>query len=137
MHASASQFSGADGPYWAALAQGRLQLPRCVACGRWHWPAVFRCGTCAGWEMAWEEVPMHGEIYSWSRSWHAFGGAEDLSLPYVSLLVALPQAGGCRLLGVLEGEDAGLKIGAAVQGRAATTMLGARQIPALRWRLRP
>src|SRR3546814_18801313 len=35
---------GADGPYWQALAEGRLELPRCEGCNRWHRPEEPRVG---------------------------------------------------------------------------------------------
>jgi uncharacterized OB-fold protein len=127
--------TGADGPYWNALAAGRLELPRCTGCGRWHWPAVFRCGDCGTWDPQWEVVEMRGRIFSWTRSWHAFGGSEGLGVPYVSLIVELPQAGNCRVLGVLQGEDAELAIGASVIGEASVTPVAGRAIPSLRWRI--
>lgn len=127
--------TGADGPYWNALAQGRLELPRCSGCDHWHWPAVFRCGHCGSWEMKWEAVELRGRLFSWTRSWHAFGGSEGLGVPYVSLIVELPQAGDRRVLGVLLGDDAGLAIGASVIGETSTTPFENKSIPSLRWRI--
>lgn len=135
MDAAARHATGAEGPYWNGLAEGRLVLPRCKGCGQWHWPAVFRCGACGSWDHAWHEIVMTGRIFSWTRTWHAFGGAEGLGVPYVSLIVELPQASGLRVLGVLSGDDAGLAIGASVAGETAATTVGDRQIPSLRWRI--
>jgi uncharacterized protein len=128
---------GADGPYWTALAEGRLLLPRCTLCRRWHWPAVFRCGACGTWEPKWEPAEMRGAIYAWTRTWHAFGGTEGLEVPFVSVLVNLPRAGDVRLLGLLEGDATALSIGAAVQGRVVSATIGGRTMPALRWTLVP
>lgn len=135
MDAASKHATGADGPYWNALAEGRLLLPRCAGCGRWHWPAVFRCGECGAWEPQWETVEMRGHVFSWTRSWHAFAGAESLGVPYVSLIVELPQAGDLRVLGVLEGDDTTLAIGAQVRGEASATRFGDSRIPSIRWRL--
>lgn len=135
MDAAARHATGADGPYWNALAEGRLALPRCSGCGRWHWPAVYRCGVCGRWDPSWETVEMSGRVFSWTRTWHPFGGSEGIGLPYVSLIVELPQAGLRRVLGILAGDDEGLAIGAAVRGQAGTTRMGADEIPALRWSL--
>lgn len=135
MDAALMHATGADGPYWYALAEGRLELPRCTGCGRWHWPAVFRCGQCGSWESKWEPVEMRGRVFSWTRSWHAFGGSEGLGVPYVSLIVVLPQAGNRRVLGVLTGDDAALVIGATVIGEVSATPFEGQSIPALRWRL--
>jgi hypothetical protein len=126
----------ADAPYWQGLREGRLLLPRCARCARWLWPAVHRCGACGGWGQSWHAVEPVGEIYSWTRTWQPFQGNEDLRPPYVNLLVALPQAGGIRLLGLLEGDAAapGLRVGAPVAGVFGTRSPG-HALPALRWRL--
>lgn len=125
--------TGADGPYWQALAEGRLELPRCEGCGRWHWPAVFRCGECGSWDHAWHAVEPEGTVFSWTRTWHAFDGSAGIGVPFVSLIVELPQAGGRRLLGLLEGDAARLRIGAKVRGRIDATEIWGDRIPSLRW----
>lgn len=127
--------TGADEPYWQALSEGRLQLQQCSGCQKWQWPAVWRCGDCGSWEMGWKELPAQGRVFSHSRTWHPFAGTEGISVPYVTLVVELPQADGRRLLGLLEGSADGLRIGAAVQGRATTTRVGSDDIPSLRWTL--
>ena len=78
-------------------------------------------------------MPIEGEIYSWTRVHHAFAGAEDLGLPYVTVSVALPQAYGIRLYGVLENPDE-VHIGMSVKGSVRTTKAFDRDIPALQWR---
>jgi uncharacterized protein len=127
--------TGADAPYWEALAQGTLRLPRCQGCQQWHWPAVSRCSTCGGEEIAWFPVEISGRIFSWTRTWQKFQGTEDLPSPFVTLLVELPQAGNRRLMGILEGDETGLAIGATVTGHTAITPCDGQSIPALRWRL--
>lgn len=126
---------GADQPYWDGLTEGRLRLPRCAGCGRWHWPAVWRCGDCGSWEHAWVEVEPAGEIYTWSRTWHRFPGLESLGAPFVSVVVAVDGTDGRRLTGILEGDEAGLRIGSRVAGRIATVEAAGRVVPAFRWRL--
>lgn len=135
LDAAARHGTGADGPYWNALAQGRLVLPCCTACGRWHWPAVHRCGVCGAWDPEWRDVEMSGRVFSWTRTWHPFGGSEGIGVPYVSLIVELPQAGGRRVIGLLAGDEAGLAIGAPVRGEASETSVGDARIPSLRWRI--
>ena len=125
---------GAEGRYWEALAEGHLELPICAGCGRWHWPAVWRCGACGSWEHEWREVPLTGTIFTWTRTWHSFGSTEGLKKPFVTLLVSLAGAP-VRLLGVLEGSEDGVKIGAAVTGRIDRTRFGDQFVPAIRWRL--
>ncbi len=127
--------TGADQPYWNALAAGRLELPRCRGCGRWHWPAVWRCGDCGSWDHDWVATPLIGSVFTWTRTWHPFGGLEGIGVPFVTVVVALEGAGQTRMVGILDGADAGLQIGAKVEGRVGDTPFGGDRIPSLRWRL--
>ncbi|WP_181883538.1 Zn-ribbon domain-containing OB-fold protein [Sphingorhabdus pulchriflava] len=125
---------GAEGRYWDALAKGRIELPRCKGCGKWHWPAVWRCGECGSWDHEWVEQPMAGTIFTWTRTHHRFGGTEGIALPYVTALVELASVP-VRLQGLLEGVEQDLKIGAQVVGRVGSTPFGDAQIPSLRWKI--
>ncbi|MET0363455.1 MAG: OB-fold domain-containing protein [Sphingobium sp.] len=127
----------ADARFWQALGEGHLEMPRCAGCGTWHFPAVTRCGECGGWEQAWHQVPARGTIFSWTRSWHGFGGSESLDLPYVSVVVALEEAGGLRLMGLLDGADAetAVAIGAPVVGQVGSVSYGDRDVATITWRL--
>ncbi|HEY0650469.1 Zn-ribbon domain-containing OB-fold protein [Phenylobacterium sp.] len=136
MSAEAAVIStGADQPYWDGLAEGRVRFPRCAGCGRVHWPAVWRCGDCGSWEHAWFDVEPVGQVYTWSRTWHRFPGLESLSAPFISLVVTVDATEGRRLTGILEGDDAAIRIGARVRGRIATVEAAGRVVPALRWRV--
>lgn len=123
---------GADEPYWAALSEGRLALPRCKSCGEWHWPAVSRCGNCGSWDQEWFDVPLTGKIFTWTRTWHSFLGAESFQTPFVTIVVELPQAGNRRVLGVFDG-DGDPQIGMIVAGSVRGTPVSEGEIPALHW----
>lgn len=125
---------GAEEPYWDGLIAGKLVLPRCKGCGKWHWPAVWRCGECGSWDHEWIEQPFEGTVFTWSRTHHRFAGTEGLDLPYTVLLVELDGTG-IRLQGLLEGDPTGLKIGAKVTGHAARTPFADTSIPSIRWSL--
>lgn len=125
---------GAEGPYWEGLAVGQLVLPRCKGCGAWHWPAVWRCGQCGSWEHEWVEQPLAGTIFSWNRTHHRFAGTEGLPVPFTTLLVELGGSA-IRLLGLIEGSEEGLRIGAAVTGRIDRTAYQDTTIPSIRWTL--
>lgn len=125
---------GAEGHYWDALVEGRLELPRCKGCGTWHWPAVWRCGECGSWEHEWVAQPIEGRVFTYTRTHHPFGGTEAFERPFVTLVVTL-DAVPVRLTGVLEGDETGLRIGAPVKGAITRTAFGEARIPALRWRL--
>jgi len=125
---------GAEGPYWRGLAEGRLVLPRCKSCGAWHWPAVWRCGNCGSWDHEWVEQALTGTIFSWNRTHHRFGGTEGLPLPFTTLLVEL-EGSAIRLLGLFEGPQQDVRIGAAVTGRIDRTPYQETTIPSIRWSL--
>ena len=75
---------------------------------------------------------MAGTVFAWTRTWHRFGGAEDLGSRFVTALVTLSEVP-VRLIGVMEGDEAGLKVGSAVTGRIDSTQFGGEAIPAIRW----
>lgn len=125
---------GAEGPFWEGLTDGQLVLPQCRGCGKWNWPAVWRCGACGSWGHDWKPQRLSGTIFAWTRTHHRFGGTEGLDLPYVTALVTL-DAIPVRLQGLIEGRENGVQIGAAVTGRVTTTAFGEDQIPSIRWNL--
>jgi uncharacterized protein len=77
---------------------------------------------------------MKGTIFTWTRTWHPFGGTEGIGVPFVPVVVALNDAP-IRLTGLLTEPDLDVRIGAAVDGAASTTRIGDEDIPAIRWRL--
>lgn len=125
---------GAEGRYFDALVEGKLELPRCSGCGRWHWPAVWRCGECGSEDQVWHELALDGTVFTYARTHHRFAGTEALPLPYTTALVSISGTM-IRLVGIMEGSESSLRIGAAVQGRIDRTSFNGHSIPSLRWRL--
>ncbi|MGW0040060.1 Zn-ribbon domain-containing OB-fold protein [Gordonia sp. NPDC003376] len=124
---------GHDQPYWDGLLAGELRLQRCRQCHTWIWGPQSVCSSCYGFDIGWESVQPEGTVYSWSRSWYPY--IEELAdtLPYISILVELPHAGGRRLLGILtdDPEDTP-RIGEQVVG--SFERRDGEQWPLLRWR---
>lgn len=125
----------ADDQYWEALGRGEFRLCRCAECHQWMWPAHFRCGTCGSWDQEWVRVPPEGTVYSWTRTWYAFDRTKERAeeLPYVVVLAEIPKAGNARVLGVLKGDSAALRIGAPVVGTIDPPSEKAKGYPAIRW----
>ncbi|WP_176593698.1 Zn-ribbon domain-containing OB-fold protein [Sphingobium sp. EM0848] len=123
-----------DQPFWDGLSKGQLRIQRCATCGQWTWPPQERCGPCGSWDMGWEAIAMEGIVHSFTWVRHPFTPAMSGRTPFANLLVELPQAGGARLLGLLEGAGEGLAIGAAV---TAEVIRDTDDHLALRWRLKP
>lgn len=125
---------GLDTPYWDALAEGRLALQRCGACATWIWGPQWACPSCRTLEPGWDDVPLRGTVFSWTRTWQPFVPQFRELLPYVTVLVELPDAAGRRVLGLLLG-DPGTDpvIGERLTGviQPASDLTGG--VPVLRW----
>jgi len=128
---------GADDPFWDALEAGEFRMPRCAGCGRWTWPAHWRCGECGSWEFYWNVVEPAGTVYSWSRTWYAFDRTRERAgdVPYVVVLVEIDGTDGARVLGVLRGDEVALKIGARVAGAVLPPSDKALGYPSIVWSL--
>lgn len=128
---------GADAGFWEALEEGEFRLPRCAGCGRWTWPAHWRCGECGSWEFRWTAVEPAGTVYSWTRTWYAFDRTRERTgdVPYVVVLVEVDGTDGARVLGVLTGDEAPLKIGARVRGTIVEASEKAQGYPSVVWSL--
>jgi uncharacterized OB-fold protein len=128
--------SGGDAPYFDALLEHRLVVPRCSACRTWQWPSEVLCHKCHSFEMAWEEVAPSGTIFSWTRVWHPAREGLESAVPYVALVVALDSAPGVRLVGNLLGERTQpVAIGEAVEG-VFEDHAGSHRYTLLQWQKR-
>lgn len=125
----------AELPYWRGLAEGAFRQPRCASCDEWYWPVRLRCPNCGSFEQEWVEVEARGTVYSWTRTWYPFVPERSEQVPYVVVLAEVPGAGNARVLGVLDGEEDGLAIGAPVVGRTEAPSERAMGLPSLVWRL--
>jgi uncharacterized OB-fold protein len=96
---------GLDTPHWDGLREGRLVLQQCCGCANWIWAPRPMCPQCHSFELQWRQVEPVGTIYSWTRTWQPFSGEAAGHLPYVVVLVELPAAGNCRVVGVLAHAD--------------------------------
>lgn len=126
---------GADDRYWEGLEEGRFLLPRCAGCGRWMWPAHWRCGECGSWGLEWMDVEPVGTVYSWTRTHLSFDRVRERAamVPYVLVLCELHDADARRVLGVLAGSESGLRIGAPVYGRIDPPAPESKGYASIRW----
>lgn len=93
-----------DAPFWEATRRHELVVQRCSACGTWQWGPEWICYVCHELNPAFVPTDAVGVIYSWQRVWHPVHPALRDHVPYIVLLVELPQAGGVRMLGNLVGD---------------------------------
>lgn len=108
---------GLDLPHHEGLRAHRLVVPRCPGCATWQWPPEVVCWNCHRFGLEWVEVAPRGRVFSWTRTWHPARPDLGSRLPYLILLVELPDAGGIRLLGNLVGPgDQEIRCGDQVTG---------------------
>ena len=101
-------------PFWAAIDEGRIVLPRCSSCGRWQWYPDEAGPDCPGASLRWEEVATTGTVHTATRVERAFLPGGHADVPYVVAFVELDGVDGVRLVANLA-EDTTATIGDRVQ----------------------
>ncbi len=88
-------------PFWEALRDHKLTMPKCGRCGhRWFPPTLF-CPKCRSASVAWEPVSGRGRVFSFvnfHRTYHK-GFADER--PYCVAVIALEE--GPRLISSVVG----------------------------------
>ena len=95
---------GLDAPYWAGTRAHELRVQQCAACGTFRWAPEWICYRCHSFATEWPAVEPHGVLFSHQRVWHPVTPALATAVPYVNILVELPQAGGVRMIGNYAGD---------------------------------
>jgi uncharacterized OB-fold protein len=114
-------------PFWDAIEQGHLALPRCSSCGRWQWYPDAAGPDCGDGHYLWEQVATTGRVHTLTRVRRPFlPGSNAEHLPVVVGFIELDGVDGVRLVANLA-DDEHVVIGARV--RATFERLGARQHP--------
>jgi uncharacterized OB-fold protein len=95
---------GLDAPYLEGVTRGELRVQRCRSCERFQWGPEWLCHRCLSDDLEWREVEGRGRIYSWERVWHPVHPALAEAVPYVVVVVELPDADDIRMVGNLLGD---------------------------------
>ncbi len=107
---------GLDAPYWEGTRAHELRVQECNACGTCQWGPEWICHKCLSSDLGWKTLEPRGRIYSWERVWHPVHPALVDAVPYVVVLVELPQAENIRMIGNLVGDpEQAVPIGAEVE----------------------
>jgi uncharacterized OB-fold protein len=77
--------------YWAALAEGRLDVQQCRDCSHWTWPPRPICSNCQSDNLAWRTVEGLGEVHSWVTTHNVYSPAFAALVPYTTVLVRLDE----------------------------------------------
>jgi uncharacterized OB-fold protein len=94
--------------FWAATAQGRLLLKRCLDCDSAIWYPRAICPECASPRTEWFEASGRGRIYSYTVN-HRGDGAYKDAAPYVLAYVELDE-GPRMMTNIVAADGAGLAI---------------------------
>ncbi len=78
-------------PYWQAVHQGELKLPRCEACAKFHFYPRSACPHCGSTNLVWHNVSGEGEVYSFTVVHRAPSKGFEALVPYVVAVVALAE----------------------------------------------
>jgi uncharacterized OB-fold protein len=101
-----------NSPYWDALKQHELRLPKCNTCGHiWHPPASSVCPNCLTADnYEFTKLSGKGKIWGWLRMHQRyFAGFAD-ELPYNIIYVELDERPGLRMISnLVEYEEDDLK----------------------------
>lgn len=95
---------GLDREFYEALERGELVVQRCSQCRTWQWGPEWICHECHSFELQFEPVSGRGRIFSWERPWYPVHPVLGEKLPYLTVLVELPDAGNVRMVGNLLGD---------------------------------
>jgi len=90
-----------SGPYWAALAEGRLELQHCRDCGHWTWPPRPICSGCLGENLVWEQAKGTGQVDSWVVTHQVYSPDWAALVPYTIVSVQLDEQYDIRIPGRL------------------------------------
>ena len=84
--------------FWAAAAEGRLELPRCQSCGRLCWYPKESCSYCGDAALSWEPVAGRARLFSWAVVRNVFLPQYREKVPYLTGLVSLDEDPSVRLV---------------------------------------
>lgn len=100
-------------PFWDALAEGRITIPRCDRCGTWVWYPRPRCQGCLGNELTWTTVSGAGTVHTFTVTRQPIHPAFADETPQVQAIVELEE--GIRMTTTLvEVEPETVAVGMAV-----------------------
>lgn len=102
--------------FWDAVAEHRLRILRCQACGHYvHYPRPI-CDRCQSMDLAPGEVSGAGTLYSYTVVMQAFHPYFVERIPYVLAVVELDEEPGLRLTtNVVDCPEGDLRVGLPVE----------------------
>jgi uncharacterized OB-fold protein len=78
-------------PFWAAVQERRLIMPKCDACGKISFPPTVACPACGGDKFTWTEMSGRGKVYSFVVYHRVYHPSLTDKVPYVVALIELEE----------------------------------------------
>ena len=78
-------------PFWDAVRQKKLVMPRCTSCGTFRFPLSRHCRACGKAGHEWVEVSGRGTVFSYVTYHRHYHPGFEAELPYTVGLVALAE----------------------------------------------
>ena len=78
-------------PFWDAVQQRKLLMPKCASCGTVTFPPTVACPQCSGNDFTWTEMSGRGSVYSFTVYHRLYHPAFKEKLPYVVAVIALDE----------------------------------------------
>lgn len=114
-------------PFWDGVAEKRLMLKSCRACGKPHFYPRELCPHCGSDDLVWIEASGEGEIYSYTVCHRPAGPAFESDVPYIIAIIALDE--GPRMMTNIVGVPDVVAIGQRVRVEYQTVNDGAFTLP--------
>jgi uncharacterized OB-fold protein len=94
----------ATASYWRAAHEHRLAMPKCTACGQFHFYPRALCPHCGNDEFEWPTLSGDGSVFSFTIVQRAPSPGFEPQVPYVVAIVALDE--GPHLMANIVGAEA-------------------------------
>lgn len=78
-------------PFWDAVQERRLLMPRCERCATVMFPPTVACPRCAGSTFTWTEMSGRGKVYSFVVYHRVYHPAFKDKVPYVLAVIELDE----------------------------------------------
>lgn len=98
--------------FWASIASRHLSIQRCNSCGRFRHPPGFRCASCGGESLAYEQVSGRATLHSYTTVHHPPGPSFVDRVPLlVGVLELAEQPGLLMITNLVGAEGTDLRVG--------------------------
>src|SRR5260370_29935126 len=104
MPAPAPMHDGLDREFFEAARRHELVIQRCKSCNGFQFGPEWICHRCRSFDLGWHRVSGRGRIYSWIRVHNPTHPSLKEGVPYLVVLVELPDADNVRMIGNLLGD---------------------------------